>query len=209
MLTDDILRVRLEERSVPITETGCLLWLGSVDTHGYGVFGEYPGERRAHRIAYRLRYGSIPKGLFVCHKCDVPSCINTDHLFLGTAKDNSVDMVKKGRQKTVGRKLNRQQIKEIRESILTLEELRKLYGVTQQAIVDIKAYKTWRDGPRKKWKLKPRTHCKRGHLFTKESTYIDPKGNQNCRICWGARVEANREKIKIQNHERYMRRKYG
>jgi len=79
----------------------CWLWRGMRNKEGYGLVGipgrSQPRKNRAHRVAYELANGPIPKGLFVCHKCDNPSCVRPDHLFLGTANDNSQDMVSKGR----------------------------------------------------------------------------------------------------------------
>jgi hypothetical protein len=73
----------------------CWNWLGGL-TFGYGNFCAL-GEGRAHRVSYIIHNGKIPKGLFVLHKCDNPSCVNPKHLFLGTQKDNVADCVTKGR----------------------------------------------------------------------------------------------------------------
>lgn len=77
----------------------CWLYHGSKAHFGYGVlfFGKEGREVRAHRFAWELLRGPIPAGLWVLHRCDVPSCVNPDHLFLGTAKDNTADMIRKGR----------------------------------------------------------------------------------------------------------------
>ncbi len=68
---------------------------------GYGVSQIYIGGKSytvyAHRMAWELAHGPIPAGLFVCHACDNPPCINVEHLFLGTARRNSEDMKAKGR----------------------------------------------------------------------------------------------------------------
>lgn len=76
----------------------CLVWQGAKNKAGYGKESKPGGGwKLAHRMAWERRYGPIPLGLFVCHHCDNPGCIRLSHLFLGTAKDNHEDMMKKGR----------------------------------------------------------------------------------------------------------------
>ncbi len=91
-------RERFEEKFIPEPNSGCWLWTAVCKKKGYGLFGMGRSMRLAHRVSFDLYVGEIPDGMFVCHKCDTPACVNPDHLFLGTVSDNARDMVNKGRQ---------------------------------------------------------------------------------------------------------------
>lgn len=89
---------RVSDKVMPITESGCFVWLGSCGNSGYGKARNGKNKDISlHRAAYIAAHGSIPKGVCVLHRCDVRSCLNPNHLFLGTKSDNSKDMVVKGR----------------------------------------------------------------------------------------------------------------
>lgn len=81
-----------------ITESGCWIWMKGTDDEGYGNIKINKSVRKVHRVFFELVNNiKLPKHLFVCHRCDITCCINPNHLFVGTAQDNSDDCVAKNR----------------------------------------------------------------------------------------------------------------
>lgn len=155
---------------------GCWNWIGRLNGQRYGIFKlkEYP--EGAHRISYRIHYGEVIDDLFVCHKCDNPQCVRPDHLFAGTPKDNTHDMIAKGRARSVGRsrpahgvlngraRLSEQTVLEIKEALLCGEHhllIAARWGVSDGAIRGIKSGANWAHvGPDMK-RLMPKPSDKR------------------------------------------------
>lgn len=94
-----IIKQSLQERfddNYIVSPNGCWLWTGSVYPNGYGRLTVKNRSKLAHRLSVELHKGQIPIGMFVCHKCDIKNCVSPHHLFVGTAKDNSIDLASKG-----------------------------------------------------------------------------------------------------------------
>jgi hypothetical protein len=140
---------RFEGKYTPEPNSGCWLWDASVYPRGYGVF-EHPDTRYAHRASWIFRYGSIPENLCVLHKCDVRSCVNPDHLFLGTQADNMKDMDNKRRRRpargvrAASAKLTEDIVREIKLDHRPAKDLARAYGVQPEAIHKIRRGERWR-----------------------------------------------------------------
>jgi hypothetical protein len=127
--------------------TDCWNWTAYKMKSGYGTINLDGKPKYAHRVSYEFFKEQDPSGLCVCHHCDNPSCINPEHLFLGTNADNAADRNSKGRQ-TKGTshpacKLTEAQVLEIRASAATQKSLASKYGVAQSQISKIKSRKLW------------------------------------------------------------------
>lgn len=144
-----------EERVFLGSPCGCHYWIGAVTSQGYGLMYVNEGERRrqknAHRISYEIYKGDIPKGMIVCHQCDNRLCVNPYHLFAGTPKDNTQDMVKKLRgthgEKSTSAKLTNRDVLLIREHYkvgVLQSELAKRFNVLPNCISRIVNNKRWK-----------------------------------------------------------------
>ena len=83
----------------PIPFHECWEFVGAAGPGGYGQFSNSLTTRVAHRIMWILKFGKIPKGMVICHKCDNKTCVRPEHLFIGTQLDNIRDMISKGRDR--------------------------------------------------------------------------------------------------------------
>ncbi|MCH8067616.1 MAG: HNH endonuclease [Nanoarchaeota archaeon] len=116
----------------------CWEWQARRSPDGYGEVGLNHKRYLAHRVSYSISNGYIPQGMFVCHKCDNPPCVNPDHLFLGTADDNMKDMVSKGRA-AIQTNLKKEDVLYIygKRRCLTREVLSKMFNISSTIISNI------------------------------------------------------------------------
>lgn len=134
-------------------ESGCWIWTGGKDSDGYGLFNGKVGGvlyRRAHRFSVVYHKHVMPqKGDNVCHTCDTPACVNPDHLFIGTVKENQQDKWNKDRgyvhrgESHWSTKLTADDVRAIRASTEKQRDIAQKYGLTQTTVSDIKRRKSW------------------------------------------------------------------
>lgn len=128
----------------------CWNWGGCKIKTGYGCVMLNGKIEKAHRVSYYLKHGDIPEDMYVCHTCDNPSCVNPDHLFVGTQKDNMQDMISKGRAcdrkgtANPKNKFTEEQVIAIRNDDRPYSQIAKDYNTNKSRISEIKLYKTWR-----------------------------------------------------------------
>ena len=149
-------KIRTEDSLLRLCEpepnTGCWYYMGPVNWGGYGSIGFRGRKAGVHRVMYEVAVGPIPKGMDVCHKCDVRCCINPQHLFVGTRKENLDDMSRKGRrvpprgERNAKNKLSPAQVFEIRAAIARGEKLKSIaprFGITSMTVSNIKNGQSW------------------------------------------------------------------
>lgn len=149
-----------------IKTDGCWTWKGAKNLKGYGHLWVKGKNIGAHRISYMLYKGDIPNGMVICHRCDNPTCVNPDHLFLGTQKDNISDRDQKGhtakgdrsgkktKPERIARGENNGSTKLTTHDVLTIRDLWDRRKFSQRAIgrmYDIHHDTVWRIVNRKNW----------------------------------------------------------
>lgn len=154
----DRLSKRFWKHVIKSETNDCLIWAGAKNKKGYGVMnsGHKFDAIQAHRASWLIKYHELSAIDLILHRCDNTSCVNIDHLWKGTAQQNTDDMMKKGRCRSPGhftsdknpnRKLNKEQIIEIKKMLskgnLSQMQIAKIYGVSNYAICDIKRGHSW------------------------------------------------------------------
>jgi len=136
------------------TNGGCWLWLATKSSSGYGILWHERRWQKAHRVSYEAVYGpGSADGWVVRHKCDVRSCVNPEHLEIGTQADNSRDAINRGRHARGERhgsaKLTADDVRAIRAEFVQRSRtsgggaLGRRFGVSTDTIGDIIRGKSW------------------------------------------------------------------
>lgn len=143
----------LMARAIPVPFSGCFLWEGRLTKYGYAEVGEKDYRHRVHRLIMSHILGRIlSKDEIVCHKCDIPSCINPNHLYVGTTQDNVRDCISRGRKHLPKgelhgmAKLTDEAVREIKSfprGKVNRKMLAEKFGVAEQTISAVRHGSTW------------------------------------------------------------------
>jgi hypothetical protein len=149
-------KILLKISGVPLTKRfwdkvnqieGCWLWTAGVKNNGYGGFRLNNQTINAHRAAWLMVNGEIPKGLLVLHRCDNKLCVNPDHLYLGTHRDNMRDAVERlcmnQGKKNGNSTLTEAIVLKIRKAHGSCRKLANLFGIAPQTVNNIKLRQRW------------------------------------------------------------------
>jgi hypothetical protein len=186
----------------------CWNWLGSTEKDGYGRLDIKYKHYRAHVFSWTLHNGPVPDGLFICHKCNNRRCVNPDHLYAGTPKENAIDTMRSGNcavgEGNGNSQLNETSVKAILNDERPYGKIAKDYGTTETTIYNIKNRKTWKHIPYHSEPVRnntvshntnthrganitvtnaAKTHCDHGHEFNEKNTRVLKAGTRRCRIC--------------------------
>lgn len=144
---EETVKDRFRARIAYGPETECWVWSGGRDPDGYGIFSFKGQSVRAHRFAYELAWGEIEEGLQVCHRCDNPPCCNPAHLFAGTPKENTADMVEKGRYRNGRARIDRATAERMRQEYTgrygEIAALARKYGLSHSQTREIVRGESW------------------------------------------------------------------
>jgi len=152
-ITKERLMAKVDKSQDPL---GCWVWRGGKASAGYGHIRSRGTIIQTHRLSWELMNGPIPEGMYVCHRCDNPPCVNPDHLFLGTGADNVNDKMAKGRYRKGApcrgesnnkAKLTTAQVLQIRKEyqprVVIMTHLASRFGVCRDTIRKILNRKLW------------------------------------------------------------------
>lgn len=137
------LRDLIQERSVHVSESGCLLWMGAMSKLGYGSVRIKRKGYSTHRLSYYANHGEIPDGLQVLHSCDVRCCVNPNHLRVGTNFDNQRDRLKRGRHHKT--KLLPDDVMKIRKALTeqSCRQVSEAFNIPITAVYQINNGSSW------------------------------------------------------------------